>query len=395
MSASELQRLIEITIASSIAIVLVCFLRKGLRRVAGARIAYWLWLCVPANVCAVWLPVAPSSQTLSHAISNPLTGAIPHSLVTGAVTGNPDIVAPTLLFIWLSGVLVIAVWLFVRQRTFLRSLGSMYPAADGVLRSERTHAPMLVGAWRPLVVVPADFERRYCAEDRALMLAHEHAHRARGDAVANLIAIAWLCVFWFNPLMYWGLAQFRLDQELACDEHVLARAAFTKNRYANALLKAQLSSESIWRLPAGCHWQSSHPLKERIQMLKRPSPGLSRHLGGIAATVVLTAASMFAVSSSFAQAPAESASAAAHSAKSTAAAERRFSIDFKDINTRDVLAMIARKGNTNVLVSDQVNGKITVHLKDVTWRQALDIVAMSQGLVTRQSGDITLVGVPH
>ena len=82
MSASELQRLFEITIASSIGIVLVGVLRKGLRRVAGARVAYSLWLCVPANVCAVWLPVIPSNHALSHAISSPLTGAIPQFLVT-------------------------------------------------------------------------------------------------------------------------------------------------------------------------------------------------------------------------------------------------------------------------------------------------------------------------
>lgn len=395
MGTSELQGLFGITIASSVAIVLIGALRKVLRRVAGARVAYWLWLCVPANVCAVWLPAVPSSQTLTHAISGPLTGAIPQPLVTMAPAGNSDAIAPTLLSIWLAGVLVMATCLFVRQRTFLRSLKCVPSAADGVLRSDRIQAPMLVGALRPIVVVPADFERRYSAEDGAMMLAHEQAHQVRGDAIANLVAIGWLCVFWFNPLMYWALARFRLDQELACDAHVLARRMFSKVRYANALLKVQLGSESIWRMPAGCHWQSSHPLKERIAMLKRPSPGLPRHLGGIAATVFLTVGSVFAVSSSFAQASPEAGSAAQNTAKSANAVERTFSIDFKNANTRDVLAMIARKGNTNVLVSDQVNGKITVHLKDVTWRQALNIVAMSQGLVTRQSGDITLVGVGH
>jgi len=73
----------------------------------------------------------------------------------------------------------------------------------------------------------------------------------------------------------------------------------------------------------------------------------------------------------------------------------RGAVDAENSDTREILAMIARKGNHNVLVSDQIQGKITVHLKNVTWQEALNIVAQSQGLVTRESGDVTIVGVPH
>jgi type II secretory pathway component HofQ len=57
--------------------------------------------------------------------------------------------------------------------------------------------------------------------------------------------------------------------------------------------------------------------------------------------------------------------------------------------------MIAHKANRNVLVGDHVTGKITIHLKDVTWREALRVVALSGGLVTRQDGNITIVDVAH
>ena len=40
-------------------------------------------------------------------------------------------------------------------------------------------------------------------------------------------------------------------------------------------------------LPVGCHWQSSHSLKERILMLKQPPPGAGRRRVG---TLVLGAA---------------------------------------------------------------------------------------------------------
>jgi len=34
-------------------------------------------------------------------------------------------------------------------------------------------------------------------------------------------------------------------------------------------------------------------------------------------------------------------------------------------------------------------------LKGVTWEQALNVVVLSQGLVTRQAGDSTMIDVPH
>src|SRR5262249_6312990 len=40
--------------------------------------------------------------------------------------------------------------------------------------------------------------------------------------------------------------------------------------------------------PIGCRWQSHHPLKERILMLKRPLPGVSRRLVGVGSAIALT-----------------------------------------------------------------------------------------------------------
>jgi len=106
--------------------------------------------------------------------------------------------------------------------------------------------------------------------------------------------MGWLCVFWFNPLIYWAISRLRADQELACDAQVLARHAGARRSYANALLKTQLATESGWRMPVGCHWQSSHSLKERIVMLKRPLPGVSRRVLGIAGIAALIGTGSYA-----------------------------------------------------------------------------------------------------
>jgi hypothetical protein len=87
--------------------------------------------------------------------------------------------------------------------------------------------------------------------------------------------------------MYWAVARLRFDQELACDASVLVGLDTGRRRYAEALLKTQLAADSAWRMPIGCHWQSSHPLKERVAMLKHPLPGVLRRLSGVALTFVL------------------------------------------------------------------------------------------------------------
>jgi hypothetical protein len=138
----------------------------------------------------------------------------------------------------------------------------------------------------PRLVLPPDFETRYTEGERELILAHERAHLARGDTFANALAALLRGLFWFHPLVHYAIARFRQDQELACDAAVLRRFPQARRSYAEAMLKTQLA---VLGLPVGCHWQSSHPLKERIAMLKHPIPHPARRaLGfGLAAMLAL------------------------------------------------------------------------------------------------------------
>jgi hypothetical protein len=152
-----------------------------------------------------------------------------------------------------------------------------------------------VGAWHPRIVLPVDFESLYGHDDGALVLAHERAHRDRGDQLVNVIATFWLCLSWFNPLMYWALGRLRFDQEVSCDAVVLTARPTLRRRYANALLRAQIAAESGWRAPVACSWQSSHPLTERITMLKHPLPTPTRRGSALVLTCALIVGANYAV----------------------------------------------------------------------------------------------------
>lgn len=69
----------------------------------------------------------------------------------------------------------------------------------------------------------------------------------------------------------------------------------------------------------------------------------------------------------------------------------RLSLNFQDIPVRAVLQLIADFTGLNVVVSDSVDGNLTLRLKNVPWDQALDIILKAKGLSKRESGTVMLI----
>lgn len=69
----------------------------------------------------------------------------------------------------------------------------------------------------------------------------------------------------------------------------------------------------------------------------------------------------------------------------------KLSLNFQDIEVRSVLQLIADFTGLNVVVSDSVNGNLTLRLKNVPWDQALDIIMRTKGLAKRQEGNVLLI----
>jgi bla regulator protein BlaR1 len=273
-------------------LVLVLAIRTPLRRLFGARVAYLAWWLVPLAMLAVLLP-APVREvaTLTRGTMMAMGVAPLQALPMDHAAISPPDYRFWLPLLWSCGV-VVAAMLFQRmQRRYLRALGELSPAGEGVFVSQSAGAcPAVVGAWKPRIVLPVDFEIRYPAREGEMVMAHERAHLRRGDAVANLAVVALRSAYWFNPLLHWTSARFRQDQEMACDAMVLGQFPDSRRSYAEAMLKTQLA---VLGLPVGCHWQSSQSLKERILMLKQPLPGKLRRWIGMAGVLAILAASTF------------------------------------------------------------------------------------------------------
>ncbi|HZF24737.1 MAG TPA: type IV pilus secretin PilQ [Steroidobacteraceae bacterium] len=69
----------------------------------------------------------------------------------------------------------------------------------------------------------------------------------------------------------------------------------------------------------------------------------------------------------------------------------RLTLNFQDIETRAVLQLLADTSGQNIVVSDSVQGNVTLRLQNVPWDQALDIVLRTKGLDKRREGNVIIV----
>jgi beta-lactamase regulating signal transducer with metallopeptidase domain len=284
MSSPELVSRAWVELLSlSVALLVVAMLRPICRRWLGAERTFQLWLLPPLAMLASQLPhlagapvppLPPLVLTLATAVDT-----VDSSPRFGVVVRWQELV----LSIWLLGAIIGAVGAFVAQRRYQRvaSCATQMADSDGgwpVWRANRNDVgPALIGAWRPRIVLPADFEDRYSVQERALILAHEAAHAARRDGYWSLCARALLVAAWCHPFAWWAYRAFRLDQEFACDAAVMRHHRRQRQLYAQAMLKTQ---SATFVLPIGCSWSPRHPITERIAMLKLSSPGKARRVVG-------------------------------------------------------------------------------------------------------------------
>ena len=290
MDSAELYAwLVEATLAVSAALLLVLALRKPLRAAFGANACHAAWSAVPVALLATWLPAAEADAPVAPmaVIRAPI-----QMLVAEAPRDAMPDVAALACTAWMGGCLAFAALLAWQQYRFVRGLGAIADRGDGVLLAESVAGlPAVLGVWKPRIVMPADALSRYDEAERGLMLAHEREHVARGDVLANAFVAVLRCLFWFNPLLHFAARRFRDDQELACDERVIARHPQSRRAYGEAMLKTQIAAST---LPLGCHWGQSHPLKERIEMLKQPTPSSLRRNSGRALVIAILLASGYA-----------------------------------------------------------------------------------------------------
>lgn len=67
---------------------------------------------------------------------------------------------------------------------------------------------------------------------------------------------------------------------------------------------------------------------------------------------------------------------------------QKVTFNFKDIDIRNALKLIAEMSDVNIIMTDDVTGLLTMRLVDVPWDQALELILNSKGLGKEQSGNV-------
>ena len=126
---------------------------------------------------------------------------------------------------------------------------------------------MLLGTFRPTILIPPDLDRPESGPALRLALLHELAHSEGADpwfGLANeLASVVW---FWLPPLRWIG-RQMRLDQEFLADRRAADRLG-ASSRYASTLVEIAASA-SLPRAGSSAPAGAGSALLQRVLMLVR------------------------------------------------------------------------------------------------------------------------------
>lgn len=270
--------IVETLVASTLLMLLVLVLRGPVARIFGPRIAYALWALpalrmvlppLPAEVAPSPLRALPEAMHVQEllAAASLLTQPAPATIAVESAYDWPRM----LLALWVAGAATFFLWHVLSYRRFVRrtlAAATQLPRLDRngieVCASPHAGGPFAAGIFLKAIVLPLDWRQRYEPDELRLALEHETEHHRRCDMSANLVALGVLALHWWNPIAHRAHRAFRVDQELACDAIVLARATpAERHAYGSALLKSACD-----RLPvAACALGAGEDLKRRLRMM--------------------------------------------------------------------------------------------------------------------------------
>jgi beta-lactamase regulating signal transducer with metallopeptidase domain len=136
------------------------------------------------------------------------------------------------LVVFAAALLTMAVF-YILTKSELRGVKHL---RENIYVSDRIKSPALYGVFRPKIIIPP-----YISDESLVYVRlHENAHIRRGDNLLRLLAIATLCMHWFNPLAWVMLKRYFEDTEFACDETVLRKIGEDERKaYAAALVDCE------------------------------------------------------------------------------------------------------------------------------------------------------------
>ena len=285
--------------------------------------------------------VSPATGSLVQTQLQTAVPTVPPNEIPDAATGDllaatPEVAAgsetltawlATLVAGWLLGVTALSLRLIftLLQVSHLRNRNTSSAPAPLIDRVEKlahrlrvsrpvrlaqstlVEVPTVIGAAKPLILLPASAMTGLSAEQLDAILAHEIAHIRRHDYFVNLIQTMIETLLFYHAAVWWLSGRIRQERENCCDD-VASDVCENPMRYAEALVRMEELRSPTGSLVMAATGGS---LKQRIhRLLGRPSHESSSNwwAGGLVSLLIvfgliLTVASLSAESKAEEPAP--------------------------------------------------------------------------------------------
>lgn len=171
---------------------------------------------------------------------------------------------PWMALVWLSGVTFLSLWnaggwFVARRLKFVGTMPAPTTLADRLsaladrlsvsvpvrlLVSTLTQVPVVIGWFRPIVLLPLACISGMSTRQLDAILAHELAHIRRYDYLVNLLQTVVETLLFFHPAVWWISRRIRAEREHCCDDMAVA-VCRSRVEYAEALASLEQQRAAI------------------------------------------------------------------------------------------------------------------------------------------------------
>lgn len=215
-------------------LIVVCLLplRALFRRKIPRLFSYILWSALPANIVY---------RFVTEMVLMKFRG------VADMVLRKPKMVVEENMvrivkWYWIGGTVIALLWLSISYISFLRRLTGSIRLQKGVYLADRIRAPFTLGLFNPKIYLPVSLKEEYYE----YVILHERVHISRKDVWMKYLAVGFLGLFWFQPLLWFACRLFMNDMEEACDETVIRKETPEfREGYARALVEVSFQTGKV------------------------------------------------------------------------------------------------------------------------------------------------------
>jgi len=259
------------------------FMPERVENIVGGHIHVFTWEETNTVGVAVgpWTIGQPNTTT-PNISPTPSDYAIPAYTPT-YVPLYPNIVSTVLLSIYPWLALAVLMYNLIGYAVFIKKLRRKYtPAREEetemlaalathkiprLLRSKAAATPMLIGLFRPAIVLP---DREYTPAQLQSILLHELTHMRRLDIAIKWLSLLTCVLHWFNPLAWLARREINRTCELSCDEAVIRNMDTDNKRdYGNTLIDVATSTKIPMPVLSTTMCQEKRALKERLTSIMK------------------------------------------------------------------------------------------------------------------------------